>query len=369
MIESGGLGAGGHYNSLSIICNELSKYNNTRIVLLGNGQSKIIESNKHFLCKIDKRIDLKRKIIELNPDIVHCFDTNSLLYLLSTRIFRNLPKIVLSKCGGPNPNNKYYWFADAIINFSLENHYWFKKNSRYHNSAIHLIPNRIERPDDVLIKTNSTELKILRVSRIGAYYKKTLFSTIELAEVLSEKYSIKLQIVGVVQDISTFKELEERLQSVGFSFELITDNRAFFGSSYIPDSDIVVGTGRSFMEAMSFGKIVLSPAMNSRFPVLVSDDNFLELFEKNFSERGLTKNFEPERTLKLLNEIIQDPEERDKYAIKSIDYFNKYFDVAQINKLYSKVYRDALIRDPSKRVLIYTRNLLQLIKSIVSKRG
>ena len=127
---------------------------------------------------------------------------------------------------------------------------------------------------------NGIEKKVvfLRISRISYKYRKTLLDTLELVKLLNNKQvDAYLLIVGVVYDEEVFREIQDQIEDYG---RIINDNNvAIDAKKIINTADFVIGTGRSFMEAASLGKVLLSPVANLSVPVLVTQENYLEAQE------------------------------------------------------------------------------------------
>ena len=129
-------GHGGHFHSLNHISRKIGEKHEVKIISFGPGRSPVLESNPYFLSHIPfSGIDFfkfKRRLYnEINdflPDIYHCFDKGSynvIRLLVSSRT----NKIVLNKCGGPNP--VYFPHVQNLILFSIETRQWFKKHVKY----------------------------------------------------------------------------------------------------------------------------------------------------------------------------------------------------------------------------------------------
>jgi hypothetical protein len=97
-------------------------------------------------------------------------------------------------------------------------------------------------------------------------------------------FDARLLIVGRIYDAAVYR----RLQKLGEDNVVwVTDDRFTRDSKRIIDvADIVVGTGRSLMEAVVRGRTVLCPVAGLSIPSLVTRDNVEELARYNFSERA-----------------------------------------------------------------------------------
>ncbi|MRH99158.1 hypothetical protein GH721_01315 [Kriegella sp. EG-1] len=114
---------------------------------------------------------LTRIIKSYKPDIVHFFDSTS--YNLIRPFLSNNIKIVVNKCGGPNPKN--FPKVDNLVLFSKENKEWFSKRNKYKATNIFLIPNRagtIITSESSLHKKDLGTFNLMRIARIGKTYVK-----------------------------------------------------------------------------------------------------------------------------------------------------------------------------------------------------
>ncbi len=318
-IFSTGKASGGHYHSCDQISRSLLNDIKIDIISIGPNPSPILLINPCFKVHLEYMsfkdifiLNKKIKIInsQLNPDIVHFFDTESMNIILPLPAFWN-KRVVLTKCGGPSPMRNTWQFANTIINFSYENHSWFSNNNKYNKVNLFHIPNRVNRPD-ILRKVNHKEIKknttfnFVRIARIGGAYEKTLLDTFNLIEILQKEFAVKLYMIGRIQDKERYKYLKNEAENRGLPVSFITDERASKGSDFLYLADCVIGTGRSFMEATSLGLPVLTPAKNSNLPILVTSNNFHEFFKTNFSERNLADSISIQKNSGLISKLIND---------------------------------------------------------------
>src|SRR5690606_34104832 len=131
-------------------------------------------------------------ILKEKPDILHSFDHISFLW---ARLSGNKFKIPYSitKCGGVNPI--YYPYAEHMVLYSEENKLFFQNESKYKNSNLHLIPNRIQKfeIDFDRIRLLQKELgdyknvfTFLRITRFKAYYHDSSLQLIKLINKLQD---------------------------------------------------------------------------------------------------------------------------------------------------------------------------------------
>ncbi|QRX64188.1 glycosyltransferase [Dysgonomonadaceae bacterium zrk40] len=347
-----GHGRGGHFHSLNHISRKIGEQHDVKIISFGPGRSDIIESNpffyKHFffngvnLITLSKDINKARR--EFNPDIYHCFDVggyNIVRLIVSTR--RN--KIILNKCGGPNPN--YYPHIHNLILFSIENKNWFNNNSNYNNSNIHLIPNRVRslKLDDNFwpIEKKINDFVFIRICRIGIGYKKSINDSINLIRVLNSiRINVKLFVIGVVEDKNIFLELQEdELVKKGKVVFLVDAEFTNEASKMLYLADAVIGTGRGLMEAASLGKPILAIDKNGDIPVLLNEESFTDAFKTNFSERNTFENLNNDRNIRNIEKLIYDKESYSMNSKFSIDCFNEFFSLDKVSDHYTLAYTQA----------------------------
>lgn len=375
LISSEGKGAGGHFNSLYQISSEIGKKYDIKIILLGKGNSPIVEGSPYFYRKITSAHGLKdfrylhkqfRKVSQdFKPDIIHCFDTNSLNRVLLSHSFKNIP-IVMNKCGGKNPLGKNHQHADAIVVFSKENQEWFISNKNYDSASIYVIPNRVRELNNLSEEkrvevASPDKISFVRVSRLGGAYEHTLLQTYTLLDKLAEKYPVELFVVGRIQDEKRFEKLVELANNKAYDIKFITDERAFKGSDFLYLADFVVGTGRSFMEATSLGIPTLTPALNTEIPILIDEGNVENFLATNFSERNVAPVGSEAFTFNEIDKLYKDKNYRVEYKNRTKEIFDEYFGTNKILERYDHVYHNVL-NIKLKRLSLIVKNFPYLIK-------
>jgi glycosyltransferase involved in cell wall biosynthesis len=376
-IYSSGNASGGHFHSLHHITMELSKKYDVAIVSLGPNEGKIITSNPFFLKHIklngcikqliNLNLIIKTIIKGFNPDILHCFDTKSLNWIILLPSTFNYP-VVLNKCGGPNPLRMNYQHANAIVVFSGENYHWFKNNKKYGNEPIYVIPNRVKKLE-YLPKSNRKETKdknkitFVRIARLGGVYEKTLKDTLQMIEALKERYPVELIVVGEINDISSFKRFKDIVKQKKLPVKFITDDRAKRGSDFLYLADFVIGTGRSLIEALSLGIPVLTPAKNSDWPVLLDNDNFNIFFFTNFSERNVADRESLASNQRKIESLLNNKNEFLKAQNNAFKIFNEYYNNELITIKYYNVYKD-ILEAKNERLKVILKNVPYVFKQL-----
>lgn len=366
LVYSYGKASGGHFHSCDQISQRLGQELDISVVTFGSVPSPVLISNPFFkahinffsikdLYKLNHHINKIKK--EFNFNIVHCYDTFTLnLALILPILYRT--RIVLTKCGSQNPLRKNWQHAHCIINFSAENHNWFTSNKKYRNSQLFLIPNRIlpfQIESDIIKKENT--FNILRISRLGGAYEKTLLDTYNLVDLLKDNFNIKLYVIGRIQDSDRFQNIKEIARQRNLPVEFITDVRASNAKQFLNLADVVVGTGRSLMEAMSKGIPCLTPARNYNLPILVGETNFDSFFNTNFSERNFASNDCLANNISKIKKLIINKDYYSEQSKLSLQSFNTYFNLNNAFEDYHSVYNLCLKLRNRKFKLIFNNSL------------
>ncbi len=281
---------GGHYHSSFAYFEALSKSYNVTLLVIGNEKPDWLSNYKsHYVyfngLNIFSVILKCRKIIS-EFDILHAFDEFAYFFIRS----HSNKKVVYTRCGGPNPVNRYYPEVNNLVCFSMENYTFFKASKKV--SSVELIPNRVpkfscdQRLCNLAIQEKALDInqvRVLRIARIDRYYEKSIIQTINLGGFLKASgIQNQVIIIGKVYDEDFYDELEVKYPQI----KIISENQFTNNAKLLLDiANVVVGTGRSFMEAATLGKVVFSPLENSELPRLITSANIEEHFKANFSER------------------------------------------------------------------------------------
>lgn len=354
LISNMGHGMGGHFHSLDHISRQIAKSVNAKIISIGPGNSSVIRNNPLFAAHfnfsglnfVSLRKKLKQFIDQYNPDVLHFFDDSS-YNIVRTLLAVKKYKVIVNKCGGPNP--KRYPHIENLVLFSIENLEWFKKQRKFQNKNIYLIPNRVEAllPEKAFqpIPKPTDEFVFMRICRIGAGYKKSIMDAINLIEVLAARNisNVKLYIIGVVEDTSLHRLLEshplvKKKLLVVLSDNLYTNN----ASKMLYLADAVIGTGRGLMEAASLAMPILAINSVGTLPVLLTRDNFFDAFKTNFSERNIFTDTNHDVNLQKIEELVQSIDCNAEISKFSKEVFDKYFNIDKAEDAYSNVYSKAI---------------------------
>lgn len=375
-ITTVGHGKGGHFHSLNTIANAIGKTQNVHVINIGYKPSEVLDSANYSYTFVSFNgynvlttyAKINKLIEQLQPDVIHAFDVESFAFSRRFSKKRNQPSF-LNKCGGPNPK-KYFPQPNQLILFSKENETYFKTNPRYNSTCVTVIPNRVkpvkvdtERVTKFLNKYGTAELSLLRIARIGKHYHKSIIQAINvLGWLRSKDIPVRLIIIGTIQSNTVYDEVKEYISSKALEEHVIIETSDEFthnASELLDVGDIIIGTGRNFMEAASLNKMLLVPYKDSDYPLLVTDSNFDEIFATNFSPRTQVSGFNEEQNL---NKIYQ--QLNRKQALTSKTWFNNYFNVKGGVKAYKSLYLNQDIPKKSRRLDTLV-NVLYAIKTFI----
>jgi glycosyltransferase involved in cell wall biosynthesis len=367
---------GGHYHSLNSISRELSASVSVGIITIGTKPSPVFDDNPLLEEHIEYAAtegyfrflgNVNRVIKRLSPDVIHCFDTKTLSMITPVVAFKKV-KLILNKCGGPNPVRDRWVYCKNIIFFSLENFEWFTNCSYYHKSKLYLIPNRVSKIDlngfeNLLPVKDNTKFNIVRISRVSSYYWYTMQLSVNLAAYCNNFRPTRLYLIGRVYQNEILENLKEYAKEKGVDLVVITDSRANIASRMLYLADVVVGTGRSIMEAMSLSIPVFAPASNAALPVKITKSNLANFFKMNFSERVVVNDQMIKDNMAGIHDLLVSPAEYQKSCDYSGLVFYEYFDVQNVSERYINVYRNA---ESKRHLYLFSRNLLYIIKDTFS---
>lgn len=344
-------GIGGHYYSLLETVKQLEKEHDVYIVNIGSKKAIALMQSEYDIKYITKSSIgiykthkyFKKYVKELRPEVLWGFDSVAYFWC---RTVGNTLKIPhgYTKCGGVNP--RYSPFSNNIVLFSRENLEFFRGLKKFSKSNLYLIPNRIvkfdtdfKRIEKIKKKLNLTSdsFKFLRISRIKPFYQKSAIQIINLVNRLNEDgINCVLIFIGEVESETTFNKL--KLHSGNQIFFLTDEEYTSNAKEIIEVADVVLGTGRSFMEAATKKRILLSPLAEGRYPLLIDRQNYDSAFKYNFSERVKIDMYDEEMNYKNVKNLIQNKEIQRKKRQFSSEVFNRDFDANGIGRKYMEVF-------------------------------
>jgi hypothetical protein len=341
-------GKGGHFHSLNQISKEIGRINpNIRIISFGRELSPIIENNPYFYKHLYFTRTkfflffylLFKEIKKFNPKVLHFFDAHSYNLFFPISFFVS-KEYVVNKCGGPNPIS--YVVVPNLILFSQENKQWFLSKAEFKETKITVIPNRVIQVKTENLKEyvkNEEYFSLVRICRIGKTYYQSILNGINLVSELTEKkHKVKFYVIGKVTEEREYKHLLSLTK--GLNIEFITDDKfTSDASKMLYLADAVIGTGRSAMEACSLGLPTLMPSKQFDYPVLLTNENFSEYFNANFTDRVYLKGYNQKLVFENIVRLIQDKDFYSSTSLFSKERFEKHFDISKTTKLYLNFYK------------------------------
>lgn len=363
-------GVGGHFYSLCSIAKAMSDNNEVLIVNIGSKPSPIIANSGvpyvflpfDFINYFDTTKAFKELIVQHKIDVIHSFDSQSYIAAYFAAKKMNIP-LVLTKCGGKSVSFKYFPKVQDLIVFSQED-YDYYTSQKYKPEHVALIPNRIplfnQDKERIEILKRKYHLEgtrvILRIGRFANHYLSTILQSINLAKLLHDQdKSIRLIIIGIIQSQEVYEQVKHEAEQTDFVY-IETDSFYTNNAKELLDiSDIVVGTGRGFMEACSCNKIMFAPCIKGELPVLVDDANFNEIFKYNFSPR-----YNPQKGI---DELII-----DKLPVSnSRKWFEDFFSIDAIPLKYSQFYDNLNPRRRYHTLQLVSRMVEELKRTLMNK--
>ncbi len=351
IISSFSHGKGGHYYSLRITAESLLGVIDPIIVCTGTTSSPVLDG---AACKVynvlEKSPDpgrtvkrIRRIFRDEQPDVIHAFDMTSLFFarLLSHR--ERLP-LLATKTAGPDPIG--FWpIVPNMVLYSEENRRWFESHPTFSKTQFFMLPARAlpVEADDQRIATLGARLPrgeyllLMRIARINERYHQGFQQAIRLTETLNRLgIPATLAAIGAVESQQVLEELQQQADPHVVFLTGATDT--LNAAALLPAADVVIGNGRSIMEASSLGKVLMTTAPGQELPLLINDQNFRHCFDYNFELRSLPPATigqpSTEETLRQLG----DPVWRNTYSGFSHSLFNNYFDIRQKKEEYLHLY-------------------------------
>ena len=282
---------------------------------------------------------LEGHVRRLRPTHLHAFDLPGALVARLLALRFRLP-VVITKPGGVN---EYTPRARDVVAFSGENFEDLARRYKGHDVRLHLIPNRIlpVEPDPERIAALRARLGhdrpiILRIARFAPEYLTSIRQTAALARDLSASgQPCHAVIVGGAQAPPVAAEV----RALAGPDVTVLEEPQFTrnAAALLPVADLVVGTGRGFMEAAVQGRILMTTMAGLRYPLLVDESNFEGLFKTNFSPRNQAPGASDAATFEAVRALLADPAagERAHAFARTI---GRRFDVREALPTYRALY-------------------------------
>lgn len=282
---------GGHSHSLAAIASEINEQ--CAIIVFGDQIQKPLRGhgNVHlFECSPLERVSV-RKLLRTygwleGANVLHSFDMRS--SLIANRLARRLRiPLVVTKPGGPKRKIWNARFQNQIVFHSADYKYFSSRRflrpqlldlqtGRVHNRSTPATAGILE----------AKGLHVVRIGRIGYAYSSVIAQALKLGQTMREQgIECTVSIIGVVQDadvLSSLKSLAGQHDCFYMSEEYTRD-----AQRYLPQADVVVGTGRGFAEGLREGKLMFFPVRDSALPCFATSETIQLGAEENFSPRAM----------------------------------------------------------------------------------
>lgn len=348
-LEGLNTGKGGHYYTLKETAITLRQFNN-KVLIFSVGQSKPdalcdLPGSIHLFGKTANRRALIKEILHIiglrNVQVLHAYDPFA--SVVAKELSRRIGATTLvTKCGGKS----WPWLAvtdRSYVCFNSKDSRALKKGPLSAEKTW-VLPARASKPNPENLHqlgSDSGIVKFVRIGRICKAYEQTALQAIRFVRACNDAgMRSQLDIIGTVQDRGVLTKL---IWAAGGETTFHTDESCTRNASnFIGASHIVIGTGRSVQEAMSYGKTVLCPVQDSFYPAIIDENNVTYFMEQNFSERVKVNSFvNPDRDVEsTINRIKVLKKQRFP---SSVNYriFNEYFDIEQTVKRLEEIYTSA----------------------------
>ena len=358
VISSWGHGRGGHFYSLKTIRDSMPF--ESAIVNIGALPSPVLEGDAgvHFFDVTSGIVAALRQVFAFarsrNYTHLHSFDYSSFLFASLVSVVCRIPH-VHTKPGGPSPL-RYHPFVKYFTLFTQEDYDYFSERSYLGHDVLVVISNRVNTFDfdDVLVRDikqkSNGALVLLRIARISKEYEGSIRQTLTLSKALNASgVRVVPVIVGALQDQDAYVSLELEMQEAG-AIVLVDDKHTLNAKKLLSCADLVVGTGRSFMEAALVGPILLAPSKSGEFPVLIREDNYEGFKHSNFTGRGQVDSTGD--VVSAIIEIVNTPAVREDYNAFVSKVWSDDFYVGGAIEKYKEVYRSAKTSNNQIHVLL-----------------
>lgn len=351
LISAKGHGRGGHFYSLRATVEALAKEIDPLVINCGPSRSPVIEESKFAVANVPyvgQRLEehcraITEAVERSEAKLLHAFDPESLYFARIAAQSLKLP-LIFTKCGGPNPGWYYPWVGNLVV-YSMENRRFFADRYTRRGGRVLYIPNRASRPcpDVARIAELKARLKpnssiILRICRIAAYYRPSLLQGARLVARLNrDGIAAQLLLIGAVQDAELIDEVSR--ESEGNAVVVCESRFTTSAAQLIDIADVVVGTGRGFMEAALSGKPIAVPVNGCPVPVLARRERIERLFECNFSQRATLPDVSQASAYEEIKELCASDRVRGDVAASTKEFADANFDVAASVPRYLDLYR------------------------------
>ena len=300
-------GKGGHYYSTMTICEEVSLTEEVLLVNIGDFPAPSLTKSKFNVIYLEHKLHnttfVIKKLINLldgkKAQAIHSFDKMSILFGRVLSFYYKIP-LVCTKCGGePYPKNKLY-LPNYYPRVNIQTVFHAKDLEYFENlgfiKRLQSIPGRVKIQEghhavseqiDQFYK--GVDSKLMRICRISEFYYSTIIAMLHLLKLLlDQKSSARLVIIGHVSQDEYLLKVKKEIRELDLEENVLLlndESHTLKASRFLHYANVVLGTGRSFMEAASCGHLMFAPVKASRHGALVSEQNVEEFECHNFSTR------------------------------------------------------------------------------------
>lgn len=287
-------GSGGHYYSLLQMATSLKREN--CIVVVGDFYPPVYEPGTaalvHSSFQDRMSADIGSAVDLSSVSVVHSYDMPTSMLGCKLASVLGVPH-VHTKAGGPPIKKWSLSYAHQIVFHRADYDFFNTRRPLLKPRRLGFISNRVCAPlppaesrPVPLFQQNPDAIKIIRICRIGETYKSTVMQSIALLQRLRERQvNAVLAIVGKIEEQSVFSEITSSIAGLDGA-QIYTDPHFTANASeLVEQADVVVGTGRGFMEGMSHGKVMFFPVAGESLPCFATSDNYEVAFYHNFSTR------------------------------------------------------------------------------------
>jgi hypothetical protein len=283
-------GTGGHYYSIQDIAAAIDL--KSEIVVVGDFVPKALAKHPHIRFVPSRWGDFRplSEPLPYRPRLIHAFDNPSAVIGGALAAQLKIP-LVVTKAGGPRLGFTKSLFRNMIVFHEAD---YVDLNKRILGpKKLRLIPNRVPTPSAVIpdlaapfAETENHGLRVMAISRLASTYEGKINQAVNLyREIRNCGQAASLVIIGAIQCFQTYERLMALTKGdpnirVLTSVEITTN-----ASRYLHFADVVIGTGRGFIEGLALGKFMFFPVHNSHLPCFATPQNYQEAFAENFSPR------------------------------------------------------------------------------------
>ncbi len=343
-------GVGGHYNSALTTTDALTNAGHEALLVhFGSQMSPLVGSWNGLKTHIPwpsgntlsafKQFWIKSKIF--SPDLIISFDRHTYLHARIYSLLNRIPLILVIPEGFyPPASDQYFPHATNAVLFAREQFSRCASHPATSRANIIFAPNRVlefttdhARIFELRKKLDPDALVVLRICRLNQQYERSARQTIEAARRLRNAGTrAQALIVGMPLDA----RVVQRLAGLAGSEDIIITDPSYYtnASALVEIADVVVGTGRSFMEAAAKGRVMMTPALDLDVPYLIDANEFETAFASNFSPRVTFPEVSNEQATESMTAMLSSSSERQRLQLLARHWFESYFDARSLSSIY-----------------------------------